>query len=196
MEQYNQIDDGTNEIKFVYHLQSSSSEPSIVKESQYQEDATELSHQPTEDEVACDSGNENIADYHPDELDPDTAARLRWEIGNIDVAGEDSFSKIEMYLNSLLRQLELSTNIEDIPVKEYEELRFSTEGSSGDTSAINDAEVSRASRDTSPSLFSVTDSAYSDGAPRKPVMITRGTQTSFLCLSRAVQTEMDLNDVH
>lgn len=145
----------------------------------------------TEEINVNETVNVEVSSFEEKEFDPNTAARLRWEVGNIDFTGEDSFSKIEMYLNSLLEQLELSANLGEYPVEECKELDFRNEGNLRDPPAVNGADEARGSRDTSPSLFSVTDSAYSDGAPRKPVMISRGTQTSFLCLSRAVQTDFD-----
>ena len=148
-----------------------------------------------EDTNVNETVSEEVSSFEQGELDPETAARLRWEVGNIDFTGEDSFSKIEMYLNSLLEQLELSANLEECPAKECKELDFPSEGHLSDPHAVNGVDDVRTSRDTSPSLFSVTDSAYSDGTPRKPVMMSRGTQTSFLCLSRAVQTDFDILDV-
>ena len=123
------------------------------------------------------------------ELDPEQAARLRWELGNIDFTGEDSFNNIELYLNSLLQKMEKSLNTVD---------GSSNESRKADNEKLSNVyrdpvspEYSRASGETSP-VLSLTDSAYSELVAQKPEKISRATQTSYACISKAVQTEIQV----
>ncbi|XP_065055653.1 glycogenin-1-like [Rhopilema esculentum] len=123
------------------------------------------------------------------ELDPEQAARLRWELGNIDFTGEDSFNNIELYLNSLLQKMEKSLNTVD---------GSSNESRIADNEKLSNVyrdpvspEYSRASGETSP-VLSLTDSAYSELVAQKPEKISRATQTSYACISKAVQTEIQV----
>ena len=165
---------------------------SPVVETQHQDDFQEQpSHEVTGASEWNASSVEEVVELEQEELDPDVAARLRWEIGDIDFNGEDSFAKIELYLNSLLQRMEESLNVEEDETKEFEELNFPLRGDQSDFSDANGTDDSRPSRDTSPSNFSVADSAYSEVMLKKPVMISRATQTSSMSQSKAVQTNFE-----
>jgi len=197
--QYETVEHKSEEVKLVvddksgsrfYHFQHS--EPLAFIETPCLDDAQESSCEVTEDTSVNDQRTEEVPEFQQEEPDPDAAARLRWEIGNIDVLGEDSFSKIEVYLNSLLRQLEHSVIIGEDSIKESNEVFSPNAFNFAASQSVDNADDSRASGDTSPSLLSVTDSAYSEGMPKKPLMVSKETQTSFLCLSKAIQANLDL----
>ena len=97
-----------------------------------------------------------------------------------------------MYLNSLLRQLEHSVIMGEDSIKDGNGVFSPTAFNFAASPTVDTADGSRVSGDSSPSLLSVTDSAYSDGMPKKPLMVSKETQTSFLCLSKAIQANLDL----
>lgn len=174
----------SEEQSFVYHAQFTW--PATVVEGHCQNGTREPSQAVPEE--ATDNEPEKAV---PVELDADAAARLRWEIGAIDFTGEDSFAKIESYLNSLLCQMEKSLILENQHPGTYDELELDERDDRSSTPVTNETDDSQASYRTSPSILSVADSAYSEVLPREPEKISRATQTSFLCLSKAVQTSFD-----